>query len=125
MLPSLYHKETLVPFACHFTMYHGVSFFSVLVCSFLSDWFYIFVLLKCIMGCDSLFLIVPSNTGRVSDLTELYKKSLCFLSHHRINALLFFFFILSLSLKEFLPKEYIKQRGAEKRIFQVLEMYRT
>lgn len=26
---------------------------------------------------------------------------------------------LFVSLKEFLPKEYIKQRGAEKRIFQV------
>jgi hypothetical protein len=32
---------------------------------------------------------------------------------------------LFLSLKEFLPKEYIKQRGAEKRIFQVLEMHRN
>nr|XP_045755893.1 talin-2 isoform X3 [Mirounga angustirostris] len=30
----------------------------------------------------------------------------------------YFFVVLSLSLKEFLPKEYIKQRGAEKRIFQ-------
>jgi hypothetical protein len=35
------------------------------------------------------------------------------------------FFYFSLSLKEFLPKEYIKQRGAEKRIFQVLEIYRN
>lgn len=52
------------------------------------------------------------------------KKSLFFPSHHRINGLLLFF-VLSLSLKEFLPKEYIKQRGAEKKIFQVLEMYRT
>lgn len=32
---------------------------------------------------------------------------------------LFFFFFFS-SLKEFLPKEYTKQRGAEKRIFQVI-----
>lgn len=29
------------------------------------------------------------------------------------------------SLKEFLPKEYIKQRGAEKRIFQVCAVRHT
>lgn len=32
----------------------------------------------------------------------------------------FLFFFFSPSLKEFLPKEYTKQRGAEKRIFQVI-----
>lgn len=54
-------------------------------------------------------------------------KSLFFFpSHHRVrlNALPFLL-SLSLSLKEFLPKEYIKQRGAEKRIFQVLGMVRA
>lgn len=33
--------------------------------------------------------------------------------------LLYEFLLLFSSLKEFLPKEYIKQRGAEKKIFQV------
>lgn len=31
-----------------------------------------------------------------------------------------FLFFFPPSLKEFLPKEYTKQRGAEKRIFQVI-----
>lgn len=50
---------------------------------------------------------------------EFYKSLFSFLLAIENDKRLTFFFILSPSLKEFLPKEYIKQRGAEKRIFQV------
>lgn len=60
-----------------------LSHLTLLAWPFLSDWFYICVLFKCIVGCGSLLLIIPENTGRVSDLTVSFTESLFFPSHQR------------------------------------------